>query len=186
MVPLTSLWMPIVLAAVIVFVASSLIHMVLKYHQSDYGKIAGEDAVMATMRESGVTPGDYVVPHGDGPSAMKDPAFIEKWTKGPAAVITVLPAGPPAMGKQLVMWFVYCLLVGLFAGYISGRALGPGADYLAVFRFAGAIAFIGYSLALLQNSIWFSKSWGATLKSVFDGLIYGLLTAGCFGWLWPR
>jgi len=25
-----------------------------------------------------------------------------------------------------------------------------------------------------------------TIKEVVDGLIYGLLTAGTFGWLWPR
>lgn len=186
MVPLTSLWMPIVLAAVLVFVASSLIHMVLKYHQSDFGGMPAEDDIMAALRDAGVKPGDYVLPHGEGPSAMKDPAFIEKWTKGPAAIVTVLPPGPPTMGKQLVMWFVYCLLVGVFAAYIAGRALAPGTEYLAVFRFTGATAFIGYSLALLQNSIWYSKSWSATLKSAFDGLIYGLLTAGCFGWLWPR
>lgn len=70
--------------------------------------------------------------------------------------------------------------------YIAGRALGSGANYLAVFRFAGASAFMGYSLALLQNSIWYNRNWGATVKSVFDGLVYGLLTAGTFGWLWPR
>lgn len=186
MVPLTSLWMPIVVASVVVFLASFLMHMVLKYHESDYGKLDAEDDVMAALRAAGATPGDYLVPRGEGPSSMKDPEFIEKWSKGPAALITVLPAGPPTMGKQLVMWFVYCLIVSVFAGYIAGRALAPGAEYLAVFRFAGAVAFIGYSVALLQNSIWYSRQWSTTLKSVFDGLIYGLLTAGCFGWLWPR
>jgi hypothetical protein len=75
--------------------------------------------------------------------------------------------------------------VSFFAAYIGGRALGPSADYLEVFRFTGCTAFIGYGLALLQNSIWYKRNWGATLKSVFDALVYGLLTAGAFGWLWP-
>ncbi|MCH7490780.1 MAG: hypothetical protein IID05_08795, partial [Gemmatimonadetes bacterium] len=49
----------------------------------------------------------------------------------------------------------------------------------------GTVAFAGYGLALLQGSIWFGRKWGATLRSVFDGLVYALVTAGMFGWLWP-
>ena len=36
MVGLAALWLPILLSAVIVFVASSLIHMVSGWHKSDY------------------------------------------------------------------------------------------------------------------------------------------------------
>ncbi len=71
-------------------------------------------------------------------------------------------------------------------GSSRGRALGPGANYLHVFRFAGATAFLGYAGALSQMSIWYRRAWSLTIKSSFDGLIYGLLTAGTFGWLWPR
>lgn len=186
MVPLMSLWMPIVLAAVLVFVASSLIHMVIKYHNSDYGPVPKEDDVMEAMRAAGVTPGDYVFPCPGGSGGMNDPEFLEKWSKGPAGFMTVLPSGPMAMGPQLAQWFVYCLVVGVVSGYVAGRALGPGAEYLAVYRFVGATAFTGYSLALIQNSIWYHRRWSSTLKSVFDGLVYAMLTAGCFGWLWPN
>jgi hypothetical protein len=37
----------------------------------------------------------------------------------------------------------------------------------------------------LTSSIWYKKSWSGTLKNVFDGLVYGLVTGGVFGWLWP-
>jgi len=117
---------------------------------------------------------------------LKDPAFLEKYTKGPVAMMTVIKSGPPAMGPQLAQWFVFCLVVSVFAAYIAGRALGPGAHYLAVFRFAGCTAFVGYTLALWQDSIWFKRAWGTTIKNTIDGLVYGLLTAGTFGWLWPR
>ena len=90
------------------------------------------------------------------------------------------------MGSQLAQWFVYCLIVGVFAAYITSRAAAPGAEYLSVFRFAGCTAFIGYSLAHMQRSIWFKQAWSTTLKNMFDGLIYGLLTAGSFAWLWPE
>jgi hypothetical protein len=186
MVPVTELWLPIVVSAVIVFVASSIIHMVLPVHRSDYGRLAAEDDVMAALRKFAIPPGDYLVPCPASHKQMNDPAFVEKLTKGPVIFMTVMRAGRPAMGGQLVQWFVYCLVVGVFAAYVAGRALDPAAHYLAVFRFAGTTAFVGYALALWQNTIWFKRHWVVTLKSTIDGLVYGLLTAGTFGWLWPR
>jgi hydrogenase/urease accessory protein HupE len=100
--------------------------------------------------------------------------------------MTVVPGGPVSMGGQLLQWFLYCAFIGLFAGYIAGRALPAGADYLAVFRFTGATAFSGYSLAQIQQSIWYKRSWGTTFRNMLDGLLYGLLTGGVFGWLWPH
>ncbi len=186
MVPLVSLWLPILLSAVIVFVASNIVHMVLPIHKSDYRKLPAEDETMEALRKFRIPPGDYLVPCAGGPEQLKNPAFVEKMTKGPVAFMTVMPSGRPKMGKQLIAWFAYCIVVGIFAGYIAGRALGAGAHYLAVFRFAGCTAFVGYSLALWQDTIWFRRNWVTTLKSTMDGLIYGLLTAGTFGWLWPR
>lgn len=186
MVPVTSLIVPIILSAVIVFVVSSIIHMVLPYHRRDWQRLAKEEDVMNALRSFTLAPGDYLMPCPSGPQSMKDPAFIERRTKGPVAIMTVMPSGAPSMGKSLVLWFIYSLAVGVFAAYVSGRALGPGTGYLEVFRFAGTTAFLGYSFALLQNSIWYARNWRQTLLSMFDGLIYGLLTAGAFGWLWPR
>ncbi len=186
MVSITSLWLPILLSAVIVFVASSIIHMVLPYHRKDFGKVPSEDEVMDALRKFNIPPGEYVIPCAGSPKEMGTPEFIEKIKKGPAAFMTVMPSGPPSMGMSLVQWFVYCIVVGIVAAYITGRALEPGAHYLGVFRFAGCTAFTGYALALLQNSIWYKRSWSTTLKSVFDGLVYALLTAGTFGWLWPK
>ncbi len=180
-----SLWLPILLSAVIVFVASSIIHMVLAYHRTDFGKMPDEDKVIEALRPFDIPPGDYVLPCAGSPKRMSDPEFIDKMTQGPVAFLTVMKSGPPSMTGSLILWFLYAVVVGIFAAYIAGRALDPGADYLAVFRFAGCTAFLGYGLALLQNSIWYKRSWSSTLKSMFDSLVYGLLTAGTFGWLWP-
>ena len=38
MVSLTALWLPILLSAALVFLASFLIHMVIGYHAADYGR----------------------------------------------------------------------------------------------------------------------------------------------------
>lgn len=186
MVSVISLWLPIFLSAVIVFVASSIMHMVLPYHRNDLRKLPKEDEAMDALRRFDIPPGDYALPCAGSPEGMKRPEFVEKMKKGPVVLMTVVPAGPPAMGTSLLLWFLYSILVSCFAAYIAGRALGPGAPYLTVYRFIGAAAFMGYSLALLQNSIWYKRNWGTTLKLMFDGLVYAMLTAGTFGWLWPR
>ncbi len=186
MVSLTSLWLPILLSAVFVFIVSSIIHMLLPFHRKDFGKVPSEDQVMEALRKFEIPPGDYMIPCVTSSKDVKSPEFLEKRRKGPVAVMTVFPSGLPSMAAPMAWWFIYCLVVSIFAGYIVGRALGPGARYLSVFRFAGCTAFVGFSLALWQNTIWFKRNCKTTLKSTIDGLIYGFLTAGTFGWLWPR
>ena len=185
MVPVMSLLIPILLSAVFVFVASSVIHMVLRYHRSDFGQVPRENEVMDALRGFSIPPGDYVMPCPSDPKEMGTPEFIEKAERGPVAFMTFMPSGPIKMGKSLTQWFIYCVAVGFIAAYVTGRALGPGAEYLAVFRFAGTTAFVGYAVALWQNSIWLKHAWSSTLKSTFDGFVYAMLTAGVFGWLWP-
>src|SRR5688572_10480256 len=150
MVPLASLWLPIVVSAVIVFVVSSLIHMVLGYHRNDFRRLANEDAVLAALRPLDLPPGDYVMPHAPSLAATKSPEYVAKLNAGPVGFMKIYPKGPFNMGKSLALWFGYTLLTGLFAAYIAGRALDPSATYLEVFRFTGTTAFAGYSLALLQ------------------------------------
>src|SRR5438876_480719 len=186
MVGLTALWLPILLSSVLVFVVSSLIHMATPWHKSDYPKVPNEDRVMDALRPLAIPPGDYMIPRPSSREEMRAPEFAEKVKRGPVVVLTVMPPGPMTMSKSLVLWFFYCAVVGVFAAYVAGRALQPGAPYLQVFRFAGATAFIGYSLALWQMSIWYRRAWSTTVKTTVDGLIYALLTAGTFGWLWPR
>lgn len=186
MVSIASLWLPVLVSAVIVFFLSWAIHMLLPWHKGDHRKLPSEDEVADALRRFSIPPGDYMLPCGTGPESMKDPKFLEKLKQGPVAVITFMKPGPMEMGSSLSQWFAYCLLVGVFAAYVAGRALEPGADYRAVFRFAGVVAFVGYTLALFQNSIWYKRSWGTTLRHVVDGLVYALFTGGTFGWLWPK
>ena len=186
MVPLMSLWIPILASAVLVFIASAIIHMLLTYHRSDIRGMPSESDVADAIRRSGATPGDYMIPYVGDPSKMKDPAFVEKMTRGPVVFLTVMPSRAPTMTPNLIQWFVYTIVVSIFAAYIAGRALTVGSAYLEVFRFTGASAFLGYSMALVQHSIWYGRQWSVTIKNVIDGLIYALLTAGVFGWLWPR
>jgi hypothetical protein len=185
MVPLTALWLPILLAAVIVFIASSIMHTVLPYHKSDYSRLPDEDSLMGALRSAGLKRGLYVFPFCT-PKEMKTPAGIEKYKQGPVGMMTVFPSGPPVMGKFLGLWFAYCLIISLFVACLAGRTLAQGAPYLKVFPVAGTAAFLAYGLANLSNGIWKGQPWSVVTKEVVDGLVYALLTAGTFGWLWPH
>lgn len=185
MVPIMSLWLPILLSAVFVFVISAAIHMLLPYHRNDYVKVPAEDEVMDALGKVGIPPGNYMLPYAGSMEVMRSPEFVEKMKKGPVAFLIVAKCGNRGMGGSLALWFVFNVIVSIFAAYVAGRAVGPGAPFAAVFRFTGTVAFAGYSLALLHYSIWYQIKWSTTFKSMFDGLIYALATAATFGWLWP-
>ena len=174
------------LSAVAVFIVSSVIHMALGYHAQDFKALPSEDAVMEALRKFNLPPGDYVVPKPGSMAAMNTPAFKDKQAKGPVFIATFLKPGPSDMGGSLVKWFLFSIVVSVFAGYVGGRALGPGTHYLPVFRMVGTSAFMGYVLAHWPSTIWYKKALGTTLRNTFDGLVYALVTAGVFGWLWPK
>lgn len=184
MMTVLSLWLPILVSAIAVHIASTLIHMVIGYHRNDVKAIPDERRVADALRPFAIPPGDYVMPHGHA-KEMATPEFVQKTKDGPVAILTVLPNEPMKMGKSLVLWFVHALVVGGVAAYVAGSTLAAGAEYGQVFRVVAAVAFAGYSLAVLQASIWWARSWGYTLRTMADGLLYGLLTGGVFGWLWP-
>lgn len=186
MTPFTLLWLPILVSAVIVFAASSLIHMLLPWHKSDFRQVPNEDKFMDALRPMSIPPGDYMVPRPGSMEEMRSSGFAEKYKKGPVMVMTVMPGGSMAMGRNMLLWFIYVLVVSFVAAYVAGRALPPHSDYLEVFRFAGVAAFLAYAGALWPMSIWYRRAWSNTIKSTIDGLIYACLTAGAFGWLWPK
>lgn len=186
MTGLGALVLPMLLAAVIVFFMSFVLHMLTGWHKGDYQKLPNEDRSREAIRALAIPPGDYMSPCPGSREEMRSPEFAEKFKQGPNFMMTMFPTGSMSMGRNLGLWFVYCVVVGLFAGYVASRALPPGVDYLRVFQLVGATAFCGYSLALWQLSIWYQRSWTITIKSTIDGLIYALLTAGTFGWLWPH
>jgi hypothetical protein len=160
--------------------------MFLTYHRNDYSALPEEDRAQDVLRGLNIPPGDYMLPYSGSPANMRSEAYRQRIEKGPIVMMTVIRPGMVFnMGPQLTQWFAYSLLVGLVAAYLAGRVVPAGAEYLQVFRVTGTVAFACYSMALMQRAIWFSQSWSSTLKSMFDGFVYALLTAGSFAWLWP-
>jgi hypothetical protein len=185
-IPIPTLWLPIVVAAVLVFVASSVIHMFLGYHASDFRKLPVEDQIQDALAPFSIPPGDYVIPHAGSSEEMKSEEYRSKVERGPVAFMTVMDGRSMFnMAPQFIQWFVYLVVVGIVTAYVAGRMLPAGAEYLSVFRLTGTVAFACYALALPQRSIWYKVSWSSTMKNMFDGLVYGLLTAGAFGAFWP-
>lgn len=186
MVTLGALWLPIVLSAVFVFVASSIIHMLLGYHNRDYTRLPNEDAVRAAIRAGNPEPKQYIIPYSGGMKEMQTAEMQQKYVEGPVAVLNLRRPGKPGMGPQLGQWFVFNLVTSFFVAYVASHTLAPGTSYLEVFRIVGAVTFLAYAFGQIPAAIWMAKPWPVAFKEVFDGLIYGLVTAGTFGWLWPR
>ena len=184
MVALGALWLPILVSAVFVFIASSIVWMLLPHHRNDWSPLPGEAGVLDAMRKAGVGRGQYRFPWCD--PRDKSPETAKKLEEGPMGTTIVWPTGKMNMGKMLGTWFVYLVIVSACVAYLTGHVLPTGASYRTVFRLAGGIAMLGYAAANVPNAIWMGKSWSSTIKDVIDAAVYGLLTAGVFGWLWPR
>lgn len=184
-VSLLSLWLPVLLSAAAVYIASSVIHMVLQWHRNDLRAVPDEAGVADALRPFAIPPGDYVIPHAADAKEMKSPDFAARSEAGPVAIFTVFPNRLFAMGGSLVQWFGYCLAVSGIAGFAAGVGLGPGTEFWTVFRAVSVTAFAGYAMGVFQSSIWWGRSWGFALRTAADGLIYAWITAAIFSWLWP-
>ena len=175
------LWLPITVAAVACFFMSSAIWVLFKWHNSDYRGTEREPDVSAALR--GAAPGFYLLPYCPDYKDMAKPEMQQRLKDGPVGYITIVPSGMPSMGPKMLSMVVYFLLVSVFCAYMVTRTLAPDADYLAVFRVAGTVAFIANGIAVIPESIWFGRPWSITAKNLLDALIYALLTGGIFGWL---
>jgi len=182
---MTALWLPILLSALFVFVLSGILHMALPWHKKDLKPLPDEEGYRAALKPFPIPPGDYMVPNYQGGN-FHSPEYKKKVEEGPVQIMTVLPNASPSMGCTFVQWFVFLVVISFFTAYVTFHAVPAQAHYLAVFRIAGAVAFLAYAGAQWPQSIWLGKSWTVTVKSTIDGLLYGLVTAGTFAWLWPR
>lgn len=185
MISLPALWLPTIIAAVVVFIAGFVLNSVLPHHRTDFAGLPNEDAVREAVRSQGLAQGQYVFPHVSSREDLKDPALVEKASAGPVGMLVIWPNGVGPFPKQLIAHFVYVLVISLVAGYVGSAGVPAGAAYLKVFQVVGTAAFLGYAGATPVFSIWYRMTWSFTVKQGLDGLVYALLTAGVFGWLWP-
>lgn len=185
MTTVAMLWLPILLSAVFVFIVSSIIHMAVPIHKNDYRGMPNEDDARKALRNANIPPGQYMFPHADSMKEVGSPEMQAKFKEGPVGIMIMRSAGMPSMGKSLLSWFVFCVVIGVFVAYLTGLALAPGAAAMTVFRISATVALLGHAFTSVNDSIWKGLSWGVTCKFVFDGLLYALATGATFAWLWP-
>jgi len=183
--PFGSLWLPVVVSAVAVWIASAVLHMLLRYHTADHRKLPNEDAVGEVMRKGAPAPGLYFLPHCPDPSQMKDPGVIKKFTDGPVALVAVMESGPPRLGKHLVQWFVFCFLASFVSAYVARHTLEFGQDGMTVLRITGTVAFASYGMGNFIDSIWKAIPWSNTVRGLVDAAVYSIVTGATFMFLWP-
>jgi hypothetical protein len=181
-----ALWLPILLSTILVFLMSAVLHMLLRYHRSDYAGVPDEKRVREALRH--IPPGDYHLPHAEAMSELGKPEMIKKFEDGPVGILTIRPTGSPSamMNKSLIGWFVFCAVAGAVVAYVASRTLDSASPYLQIFRVSGVTAFLIYAGAAPIESIWKGRKWSTTFKEIFDGLLYSLLTAGSFAGFWPN
>ena len=184
--PFGSLWLPVLVSAAVVWIASAIAWMAMPHHKSDFKKLPDEAGMTELLRKMALAPGQYLLPFMGDHKQMKDPAFCKRLEEGPLASIRIQKNGMPKMGPQLVTYFAYCVLVSFLVGYIARHTLDFGAERLIVFRLTGTVAIAAYTMALIPESIWMWRPWNVTWKSVFDSIVYGILTGAIFACLWPK
>ena len=185
MVTIGALWLPILLSAIAVWVVSAIMWTVMPHHKSDWGKLPDEDAARRALTPQGLVPGQYSIPYSASAQDLKDPETVRKFEEGPVGFLTVVPSGVPTMGGKIMLSFVFYLVITMVVAYLVSRTLDPAADYLAVFRVTGTVAWLAYGTATVPDAIWFGRPWSGIVKGLADALVFALLTAGFFGWLWP-
>ncbi len=184
-ISLLDLWLPIVLGTFLAWIASGLIHMVVKYHNSDYQPLSNEDEVMDAVRKGLPAMGLHNFPYCIDMNEMKDETVQQRFKTGPVGFVTVMPSGMPPMGKLMGQQIGFFLAGCILIAYCAALALEPGAQYMAVFRFVCTVGFLTFGWAVIPFSIWYGHLWSTTAKYLLDAFIYGLVVAGSFAWLWP-
>ena len=183
---LLHLWLPILLAAVVVFIISSLVHMVFKYHASDYGTVSNEDAIRAAIRAGNPAPGRYVVPFCKDMKDMGSAAMQQKYREGPVGHVTLGPTGMPVLGKFLALWFVWTLIVSIVAAYLAVRLLGLDPGHVrGAAKLVAAVTFIAHGFGTVTESIWGMRPWSSSAKYLLDAALYAVGSGFVFFWLWP-
>lgn len=184
-ISILQLWLPILVGTILAWIVSALVHMMFKYHDSDYQRLSNEDEVMNAVRNGSPKLGLHTFPYCVDMNEMKNEAVQERFKAGPVGMLIMLPNGMPNMGKAVLQQIVYFLVGCILIAYCATLALEPGATYMIVFRFVATVGFLAFGFAVIPFSIWFGHLWSMTAKYVLDALLYGLVVAGAFAWLWP-
>ena len=101
-------------------------------------------------------------------------------------ILNIASGDSGSMGRPLILWFLYVIVVSAMAGHIAYPRHDLTVDSRSIFHTVALTALLAYAGALWQQTIWFRKPWLTSLKSTFDGLIYAIVTGAIFVYFWPK
>jgi len=186
MVSLDMLLIPIIGSAVLVFIASALIHMVLPLHKNDFGKLPDEEAVRAALLKNMPPAGMYNIPYCADMKQMGSAEMVAKYNQGPNGILVLRSPGVFNMGPVLGLWFVVCLVISAGLAWMVAGTIPAGAGYMAVFHPIAIGGTMAYGMGGMAFSVWYGRPWSIWFKDLFGAIVYGCVTAGMFGWRWPH
>ena len=178
---LISLWLPILLSSIGLFIASFIAWTLLPHHKGDFSQIPDEDAFLETLRAMNITQGQYMFPYCGTPEIRNSEEFKQKEQQGPNGLINVFP-GACNMGMNMLCTYIFFLCVSFCLAYLATLGLQPGDDFMKVFRFVGTAGILAFCAGGIQGAIWFQRKIAMDL---LDGIVYGLITGAIFAALWP-
>jgi hypothetical protein len=182
--PLTSLWLPIVVSSVALFVVSMVVCMVLPYHRGDWKKLADDEPILTALRAQKPAAGLYLLPSCK-PEELRSPEVEARYDRGPWGVL-IVPTGKPSMGRAAGLWFAMMLAISVCIGYVVSHLAGAGADGATVFRFVAVMAFTVFAVSAVPGTVWEGKPASVALKGVLDAILYALTMGAVFRFLWPH
>jgi hypothetical protein len=180
---LSQLWLPILVSAAAVWMASALAWMALPHHKKDWKGLPDEAAFFRAFDGLNIPQGNYGFPHCGDKSRMKDPEVKRRMEAGQMGILSVF--GKMNMGKNMVITFVVYLAISVFVAYIGAAAVKRGAGFSEAFRVLGTAGVLAYAFGHIPNGVWFGHYPRAILMCVLDGVVYGLITGAVFAAMWP-
>jgi hypothetical protein len=188
---LLSLWLPILLSAAAVWIASMIVGMALPHHKQDWIGLPdppGEDGFMDYLRKSGLKPGNYLFPDFRGREALKSEKVEKALKEGPVGHLSVWQT-PLTMGGKMVGTFIVYLVVSALIAYLTRVALPPipgPTPFAKVFQFATTAGVLAYCFSFIPNALWWGSYKRTIVANVIDGILYAAITGAIVAWRWPH
>ena len=179
---LTVLWLPIIVATVVLWILSFVAWVVMFLHFPDFKKLDAEDEIMDLVSEKNVPAGNYMFPHAGSKAEQGKKEYQDRYMAGPRGTLNVYDV--PNMGLNMVLTIVYFLVTAITIAYITEVAC-PAGDaentFMKVFRIAGTIGVLTYASSPVLHRIWFKARM---ITDMIDGVAYGLAIGLIYALLW--
>ena len=179
---LVALWLPILVATVVLWVLSFVAWVVLPHHFGDFKKLDSENEMMELVKQANIPAGNYMFPYSGTKPEQDSKEYQDRYTEGPRGTLNVY--NMPNMGINMAQTILYFLITSLTIACITNVACPAGdaeTDFMKVFRIAGTIGVLTYASSGVLHKIWFkAKQW----TDMLDGAVYGVALGLIFAALW--